>query len=171
MRDDYGDYGFCGLYIMRAGPHGRHLLHFTFSCRILGLGVETWLYRHLKNPSLNVEGTVLTDVQNDGREIDWIGTGIALGGGGGSGSSETGNTPRGATRPLRTVLARGGCDMRAISHYFAIHADHVFEEFDVVRGGAYADGQSFHDRAAGDGRDGPAGHRGFRAVRLRARRF
>ncbi len=124
VRDNYGDYGFCGLYIMRSQRNvGRALLHFTFSCRILGMGVETWLYRLLEQPTLRVVGSVLTDVKNDPRNIDWIGTampGVA-------------SVPAAGLRPLRYVLARGACDMRAVSHYFGMVADRVIEEFDTVR--------------------------------------
>jgi hypothetical protein len=134
VRDKYGDYGFCGLYVMRAERHiGRELLHFTFSCRILGMGVETWLYRHLQRPKLHVQGHVLTDLHNDPRDIDWIGTQLAGHNLRGEVSGVSKATPH--HMPLRYVLARGACDMRAISHYFAMAASRVFEEFDVVRGG------------------------------------
>ncbi len=126
VRDDYGDYGFCGLYILRSQRNvGRMLLHFAFSCRILGMGVETWLYRRLERPTLRVQGRVLTDVVNDPREIDWIGAEMP---GLGAIAAE-------GARPLRYVLARGACDMRAVSHYFGMVADRVIEEFDTVRAG------------------------------------
>ena len=125
VRDTYGDYGFCGLYVTQRQSGGTpRLLHFAFSCRILGMGIETWLYRLLQRPDLKVAGRVLTDVFADTGEIDWIGTelpGIAL--------------AQDSTKPLRYVLARGACDMRALAHYFAMIADRVIEEFDTVRAG------------------------------------
>ena len=126
VRDRYGDYGYCGLYIMRTHrQHGRSLIHFTFSCRILGMGVETWLYRRLERPALKVVQPVLTDLVQDDRDIDWIDAGIG----------QNMVVGAGKTRPLAYVLARGGCDMRAISHYFAMVAERVIEEFDTVRNG------------------------------------
>ena len=55
VRDHYGDHGLCGIYVVRHHRRlGRALLHFAFSCRILGMGVESWLYRRLSRPSLTV---------------------------------------------------------------------------------------------------------------------
>ena len=127
VRDKYGDYGFCGIYVMRSQRHvGRLLLHFAFSCRILGNGLETWLWRRLERPTLTVVGPVLTDIQNDPRDVDWIG--IELAGAHASGLNA-------APRQFAYVLARGACDMRALAHYFSMVAERVYEEFDTVRNG------------------------------------
>jgi FkbH-like protein len=126
VQDRYGDYGFCGIYIMRSKRNlGRMLLHFAFSCRILGMGIESWLYQRLERPSLRVVGRVLTDVLADNRTIDWVRVAI-----GGSATIADQTTPK-----IAYVLARGGCDMRAISHYFRMVAGRVVEEFDTVRHG------------------------------------
>ena len=125
VRDAYGDYGYCGLYVTRRESSGvPELLHFAFSCRILGMGIETWLYRRLKRPRLRVVGTVLTDVFAEGPDIDWIGMELP-------GVSAT---PAARQKmPLSYVLLRGACDMRALSHYFTMIADRVIEEFDSAR--------------------------------------
>ncbi len=126
VRDNYGDYGYCGLYIMRNQRHtGKKLLQFCFSCRILNMGVETWLYRRLDRPQLTVQGEVLTDLFDDSTEIDWIGVELP-----GVAQVDAG------ARAIDTVFVRGGCDMRAISHYFGMVAGQVIEEFNTVRGGA-----------------------------------
>ncbi len=129
VRDTYGDHGLCGIYVLRNHRRfGRALLHFAFSCRILGMGVETWLYNRLGRPALSVVGEVVSDVLADRRQIDWISTDLA-----GRRVSAAGKAPM-----LSYVLARGGCDMRALSHYFGLVADRVFEEFDTVRDGQAA---------------------------------
>jgi FkbH-like protein len=126
VQDRYGDYGFCGLYVIRSKRNlGRVLLQFAFSCRILGMGIETWLYQRLERPTLRVVGRVLTDVLADQRTIDWVR--VAIGG--------NANVVDPATQKIAYVLARGGCDMRAISHYFGMVAGRVVEEFDTVRNG------------------------------------
>jgi FkbH-like protein len=126
VHDRYGDYGYCGLYVSQRYAVGApFLVHFAFSCRILGMGIETWLYRRLLRPRLDVVGPVLTDVFDETREIDWIGVelpGIA-------------SVPAEAPHDLSYVLARGACDMRALSHYFSMIAGRVIEEFDTVRAG------------------------------------
>jgi hypothetical protein len=126
VQDRYGDYGFCGIYVMRSKRNlGRVLLQFAFSCRILGMGIETWLYQRLERPTLRVAGRVLTDVIADCRDIDWVR--VAIGG-----STEVIDQ---AAPTLAYVFARGACDMRAISHYFGMVAGRVVEEFDTVRHG------------------------------------
>jgi FkbH-like protein len=126
VRDNYGDYGYCGLYILRSGGAGLRLLHFCFSCRILNMGVENWLYQHLGRPALRVRGEVLSDVIHDRRRIDWITAEMpeAVGAGGNS------------AQVLDYVYARGGCDLHAVTHYFNMVAREVHREFNVARSGA-----------------------------------
>jgi FkbH-like protein len=126
VRDRYGDYGYCGFYaIERNMTETERLLHFTFSCRILGMGIETWLYRKLKRPALSVTGPVLADVFDESQVVDWIGIDT--------------DPSVGAVieqpHQLRYVLARGACDMRALSHYFTTIADTVIEELQAARRG------------------------------------
>jgi FkbH-like protein len=127
VRDRYGDYGYCGIYIARNDRSGPvpELLHFAFSCRILGMGIETWLYRHLNRPRLRVRGEVLADVIADRRDIDWVRMELP------------GVTQDAAVQPrvLAYVLARGGCDMRAMAHYLDMVACRVVEEIAGVRDG------------------------------------
>jgi FkbH-like protein len=127
VQDRYGDYGYCGLYVLlrnQMHPDGK-LLQFAFSCRILGMGIESWLYQRLERPRLRVSGEVLTDVLGDTRVIDWVRVdlpGVA-------------NVDAVGRKSLAYVLARGGCDMRALAHYFGMVAETVVEEFAGVRDG------------------------------------
>jgi FkbH-like protein len=67
VRDNYGDYGYCGFY----AQVGDRLEYFCFSCRILGFGVESWLYRMLRDPAIDIEGEVLVDLKT-APAVDWI---------------------------------------------------------------------------------------------------
>ena len=125
VQDRYGDYGYCGLYVMITGARERGLQYFCFSCRILGMGIETWLYQRLGRPLLRVKGEVLTDLTQE-RDIDWISVAQAH-------VSETG---RSAPHMLRYVYARGGCDLRAVAHYLSVSADEVIGEWNAPRNGA-----------------------------------
>lgn len=125
VHDNYGDYGYCGLYVLRhARGEPKSLLQFCFSCRILNMGVESWLYQRLGRPRLDVVGDVLSDVVGDARAVDWINV------------SGPGAAPA-AARPLLLddVYMRGACHVRPMAHYFATVAETVHEEFDTVRGG------------------------------------
>ena len=127
VRDRYGDYGYCGLFVVqhsRAKP--RTLVHFCFSCRILNMGVEDWLYQRLGRPALTVVGDVLCDPTARTEPVDWISL-AQLGSG----------TERQAPPAcmLDVVYARGTCHVRPLSHYFGMVAHEVVEDFDVVRNG------------------------------------
>ena len=127
VRDRYGDYGYCGLFVLhhsRAAP--RALVHFCFSCRILNMGVEDWLYQRLGRPALHIVGDVLGDPAARTEPVDWIS--LALLGSG----AERQAPPAGM---LDVVYARGTCHVRPLSHYFAMVAHEVIEDFDAVRDG------------------------------------
>jgi FkbH-like protein len=121
--DRYGDHGDVGFYLVR---NDDELVHFCFSCRILGMGVETWLYRKLGRPRLKIAPAVLSDPVGDPRRIDWI-TLSAVG------EEATGGATPG--HRFDWVAARGGCDLQALSHYFKLSSPQVTGEFNVGRGG------------------------------------
>ncbi len=126
VRDRYGDYGYCGLYVMKTGGGWSRLHHFCFSCRILNMGVETWLFNRLGRPQLKVVGEVLTNVFRDRRNIDWITVDVP-----GAHAEGAALAPK-----LDYFYARGGCDLLAVSHYFTIMVREVHGEFNHVRNGA-----------------------------------
>ncbi len=124
VQDRYGDYGYCGLYVMNSGPIGRRLKHFCFSCRILDMGIESWLYRRLGRPQLRIKGDVLNDVVRDERVIDWVRF------------EPSDVADRGKSdHVLDYVYARGGCDLHAIMHYFHLVSRAVHGEFNRVENG------------------------------------
>ncbi len=127
VRDRYGDYGYCGLFVLhhsRAKP--RALVHFCFSCRILNMGVEDWLYQRLGRPALTIVGDVLGDPAARVEPVDWISLAQLASG------TEHQAPP---ARMLDVVYARGTCHVRPLSHYFSMVAHEVVEDFDTVRNG------------------------------------
>jgi FkbH-like protein len=121
--DRYGDHGYAGFYMI---SNGTELLHFCFSCRILGMAVESWLYRRLGRPRLTISGEVLSNPVADTRPIDWITLTDSI--------SANDASIRSATT-FNWVAARGGCDLQALSHYFKMTCPEVIGEFNVGRGG------------------------------------
>jgi FkbH-like protein len=110
--DSYGDYGFVGFYLKSVGNRTRRerLIHYCFSCRTLGMGVEHWFYQVvLGAPWLKVEGEVLTNVKKR-CQVDWITFGAA--------EEAAKMQEEGADRSI--VHIRGGCEMSALGHYFAL---------------------------------------------------
>jgi len=122
VEDDYGDYGFVGIYFLRSWEGVNRLVHFCFSCRTLGMGVEKWLYDHLGRPEIKVVGEVLTDLADDTVVIDWINAG-------GAGRRHT------QERLAARIFMRGGCDMASAAHYLTLNADEVVGEFNIARDG------------------------------------
>jgi len=118
VQDRYGDYGVAGFYMIKRGTDRKpDLWHFCFSCRILGMGVESWVYRWLNRPEMpQVSGTA-SDPAHDAREIDWITL------------RQTDEIVDAAQVPkLDYVVARGACEMRAISQYLRPFCGEMIEE-------------------------------------------
>lgn len=109
VSDKYGDYGLAGFFVVEDG----RLTQFTFSCRILGLGVENWLYQKLGRPDLEIVGEVSAelDVETD---IDWI-TQV-----------DQHRTFVESTTATDRLIIKGGCDLRQLKGY--LRADVVKDE-------------------------------------------
>ena len=122
VRDDYGNHGFSGFYLTMSGDKTR-LLHFCFSCRILGMGVEAWLYQRLDRPVLRIVGEVLCDPIH-AEPVDWIAV---------AGTGQ--NQPDAAAAHDGTIAARGGCVLMPLVHYFAASASRVAGEYNAMRNG------------------------------------
>jgi FkbH-like protein len=114
--DRYGDYGICGFYSIHQG----RLSDFLFSCRILHMGVEQWLYAHLGSPAIDIVGDVVSPVHSD-RPVDWI----ALVGDSDVDRSAASGQAKTAQAPRR-ILIKGGCDLQVICDYLGGSLDTEF---------------------------------------------
>ena len=102
VEDRYGDYGISGFYALGGG----RLEHFLFSCRILNMGVEAWLYDRLGRPALDIVG----EVSGDPRQLpvpDWI----AL-----ENAQQATCPPQRVKQATKwpRVFFKGGCDLQQI---------------------------------------------------------
>ena len=120
VKDRFGDYGFCGFFMLRGHWGARHLLHFVFSCRVLGMGVEQWVYQRLGTPALEVAGNVVSELQGD---PDWINVQ------GDSASAQPGHGTPAAVR------LRGPCELEVIDHFFRLDTPSVALEAVVWKDG------------------------------------
>lgn len=105
VRDDFGDYGIIGFYAVKE----HRLLHFTFSCRTLGMGIEQYVYNKLGRPELRVVGEVISDL-SDTDIPGWINQ-----------ERTEAQTPQMKIQDLaaHTVLVKGPCDLFQIYPYIA----------------------------------------------------
>lgn len=105
VRDQFGDYGIVGFYALK----NRHLLHFVFSCRTLGMGIEQYVYNILKRPELIITGEVISDLSS--KDVPgWINQSAAV-------SSNTQMEIKNLEEHM--VLIKGPCDLFQIYPYIA----------------------------------------------------
>lgn len=117
VRDRYGDYGYCGFFEKAGTDRAAWLEHFCFSCRILGMAVETWLYQMLGRPSLTIVGDVVSNPKSE-ESIDWITLREARS------EIRSPGVPSQRSNGLNIRLI-GGCDLDAVAHYLRFRADSV----------------------------------------------
>ena len=129
VSDNYGEYGYCGFYATRTDSDATHLMHFCFSCRVLGMGVEAWVYQHLGKPELRVRGRVLSDPVA-ALHVDWITAESPY-----AQTARPANAGRADMAGGSTVAARGGCVLAPLLHYFAAGARETIGEYNTVRRG------------------------------------
>ncbi|QCE32703.1 HAD-IIIC family phosphatase [Acetobacteraceae bacterium] len=110
VRDKFGDYGLVGFFQQFHNTTENKLLHFCFSCRILSMHVETWLYQQFEKPELFIKGEVANNPKTDSAPVDWIKWyDPAL-----STSTEEMSADFNQRPPL---LISGGCETESIQHY------------------------------------------------------
>jgi FkbH-like protein len=125
VSDRYGDYGYVGFFLVSGGGRARRLEHFCFSCRILGMGVERWLYQRMERPRLEVQGEVVVDVFAEHPSPDWIRLADPD-----AASDAVEAIPR-----IPSVRVRSGCNGLALTHYFKLASADVLGEFNTVEAG------------------------------------
>jgi FkbH-like protein len=109
VTDRFGDYGIAGFYSLNRSEH--RLEHFVFSCRVLGMGLEQYLYYRLGNPKVMIEGEVATALESD-EPPGWIELTTDA-----KDSAITSSRSACSAACVPRVLLRGGCDLEAMVHY------------------------------------------------------
>ena len=105
VSDRFGDYGITGFYAVRDGA----LVHFCFSCRTLGMGVEQYVYASLGRPKLEIVGEVVSSL--DTELPGWINQAETRTDGAGEFAVRDGTA--------HSVLMKGPCDLFQILPYIA----------------------------------------------------
>lgn len=68
VKDNYGDYGLAGLYVLN---NNQKLIHFAFSCRIMNMGIEQFVYETLGFPQIDFVGKTAIKLEKI-KKIDYI---------------------------------------------------------------------------------------------------
>ena len=115
VRDRYGDYGICGFYAVSRDTGS--VVDLLFSCRVLGMGVEQWVYDRLGRPPVTVVGEVASTLEGsapwltDESGSAWEPAATGPGRTGPSGAVAD-RTPR-----TRRILMVGGCDLTTTAEF------------------------------------------------------
>lgn len=115
-RDKFGDYGIIGFYCYNTRE--KLMFHFLFSCRVLGMGIEQYVYNKLGCPDFDIKTPVSVELKKDA-VIDWISEEESHADG-----SET--VAKGRIR----ILLKGPCDLDSIEPYLA--GGSITSEFNYV---------------------------------------
>lgn len=99
VRDNFGDYGIVGFYAIKDNK----CVHFLFSCRTIGQGVEQYVYATLGYPELIVEGKVINDVTKDPAPA-WI-------------NQRDKKTVSIQKKSLGKIVFKGPCDLQGLTSY------------------------------------------------------
>jgi len=121
VKDDFGDYGIVGFFLF-SGVEG---VHFVFSCRTIGLGIEQYIYHHLSVPSFDVLGTVVSNLV-DSKIPGWINQNEIK-------NKQSENCIKSSVdnNGLK-ILIKTACDFGGILRYLDKYEDYIDTEFSYV---------------------------------------
>lgn len=119
VKDKFGDYGIVGFVQYDLDHH--KLNHFVFSCRILNLGVEQFIFQKLKYPDIDIKGDVAISLTEDS-DIDWISEQLQ------STETEDSSSPKSeeqATDHSTKLLFTGSCELGSVLYYLQAYSKHI----------------------------------------------
>lgn len=102
VKDRFGDYGLIGFYTL--DKINSELIHFVFSCRIMNLGIEQWVYAKLNFPKITVTEPISSTLNTNDCPYYINVTQKDV-------KAKTNNKNK------IKVLLLGNCDIQALSHY------------------------------------------------------
>ena len=115
VKDNYGDYGISGFYLIKES----RLVHFLFSCRIMNMFIETWVYQKLGRPELAILGDVAMQLDLtvdvsfiNNEQVTWE------------------NKNENIIKSDKDILIMGGCDLDQIVFY--LNYNKIETEFNYV---------------------------------------
>lgn len=116
VKDAFGDYGIVGFYMIVGGA----VKHYLFSCRILGMLVEQYVYMKIGCPPFDVVGDVITEL-NTTFLPPWINQADTDG---------AAQQKKGSTGAMK-ILFKGPCDISQIFSFME-QTDAITAEFTYV---------------------------------------
>lgn len=115
VRDNFGDYGIVGFYAIKE----KKAIHFLFSCRTIGQGVEQWVYSTLNYPNIEIQGDTITKLKMI-EAPKWINQTI-------KNSDLSVDTLR--FDGAKIIVFKGPCDLEMLTSYLNLDSDQVVTEY------------------------------------------
>ena len=115
-KDKFGEYGIIGFYCYNTRE--KFMRHFLFSCRVIGMGIEQYVYNHLGCPEFEIKGKVSVGLES-GKEVPWIKEDV---------DNEIKMDPEKDKRVR--ILMKGPCDLDSTIPY--ISGGNITTEFNYV---------------------------------------
>lgn len=115
-QDRFGDYGIIGFYCYNRRE--KKMEHFLFSCRVLGMGIEQYVYNKLGCPDFEIKEPVSVRLEKE-KPVDWI-----------TEEEELEIREDSAKKGMVRILLKGPCDLDSIEPYLA--GASITSEFNYV---------------------------------------
>lgn len=122
VNDNYGDYGLVGFYAIEKD----NLEHFFFSCRILGMGIEQYVYTLLNDPNLKTVEPVSGYIEKGLTLSSYIKE-VAF-----KDIHKDKNSHKTSMSNLSRskILLKGPCDLKVMRSY--LKSDNIDQEFNFI---------------------------------------
>lgn len=114
VEDKFGDYGIVGFFVIK----NNKCIHFLFSCRTIGQGVEQYVYAQLNYPILEIVGEVVNMVDRSPAPA-WINQKVAH-------QEEDIN----ALKINKKIIIKGACDLDILNSFLS--SDSIKTEFTYI---------------------------------------
>lgn len=111
VHDNFGDYGITGFFAVKNSK----CIHFLFSCRTIGQGVEQYVYASIGYPELETVEPVIGKVDKS-EAPKWI--------------NQDATKVETSKKDTVKVLFKGACDLGQMAMY--LNSDNIIEEFTYI---------------------------------------
>lgn len=118
VKDNYGDYGIVGFYALK----NNKAIHFLFSCRTIGQGVEQWVYSTLNYPIIDIVGETISELKHI-EAPRWINQNNEL-------THSTSDSIK--LEESKIIVFKGPCDLEMLTSYLNLDSRQVVTEYTYV---------------------------------------
>jgi FkbH-like protein len=123
-RDKYGDYGIVGFYLYKRTRKQFELFHFVFSCRIMNMGIEQFVYEYLGRPPIAIVPEIAYQLDYHNK-IDWIEV------------AEQGSEPATLLHEDNKLLLVGGCELLQLASFCSPQRIEFVNRTEIINGDEY----------------------------------